>query len=133
MKDAFGIKVTSRMDVQKILRRSKRGQINSLGRASALVRTIASRSIRSSKKSAPEGRPPHTQTKRLRRGIVFAVEKSKGRSVIGPSHDFVGQSGMAHEFGGKYRNEKYPKRPFMHPALQKATPQLPRHWAGMLK
>jgi phage gpG-like protein len=127
------IEVKTRLDVQEILRRSKRGQINSLGRASALVRTIASRSIRKKKKASSPGTPPNTQKKALKKGIVFAVEKGKDRSVIGPSHDFVGASGMAHEFGGRYGKERYPKRPFMHPALMKAAPQLPAHWAGILK
>lgn len=132
--EAFGIQVNTRLDVQKILRKSRRGQINSLNRGAALVRTIASRSIRvNRKKPSAAGSPPHTQTKRLKRGIVFAVEKGRGRAVIGPSHDFVGPSGMAHEFGGRYGKERYPKRPFMQPALTKAAPQLPKHWAGILK
>lgn len=132
MPETFGIEVKTRMDVQTILKKQKRANITSLGRGAALVRTIASRSVRSRKKPSAAGNPPHTQTKRLKKGTVFAVEKNYGRAVIGPSFDFVGASGAAHEHGGRYGKERFPKRSFMQPALDMALPQLPPMWAGTL-
>ncbi len=42
-------------------------------------------------------------------------------------------AGNAHEFGGKFRREHYPKRPFMGPALEKVKDRLPPMWAGSIR
>ena len=39
----------------------------------------------------------------------------------------------AHEFGGRFRQERYQKRPFMGPALERIRPRLARMWAGTLR
>ena len=49
------------------------------------------------------------------------------------AHRIVGQSARAHEFGGRYKRQRYPKRPFMGPALTKTKDRLPKHWAGSIK
>jgi phage gpG-like protein len=64
--------------------------------------------------SAP-GSPPHTRFGQLKRSIVYAA--AKGEAVIGPRFSIVGESATAHEFGGSYKGEDFPKRPFMGPAL----------------
>mgnify|MGYP005614270345 CR=1 FL=1 len=53
--------------------------------------------------------------------------------VIGPDAEVVADSGAAHEFGGRFRQENYDKRPFMGPALEKTKDRLPRMWAGSVK
>jgi hypothetical protein len=53
--------------------------------------------------------------------------------VIGPDYQNVGQSGAAHEFGGHFRHENYPRRPFMGPALEKVKDRLPSFWAGSVR
>ena len=53
--------------------------------------------------------------------------------VIGPDVESFGTAGKAHEHGGRYRHERYPKRPFMGPALEKIKPRLPKLWAGSVR
>ena len=77
--------------------------------------------------------PPHTHTKRLPRAIKYAVEKQRGRVVIGPEVESLGTAGKAHEHGGTYKHERYARRPFMGPALEKTKERLPRMWAGTVK
>ncbi|NJL32247.1 MAG: hypothetical protein HC898_11875 [Phycisphaerales bacterium] len=50
--------------------------------------------------------------------------------VIGPDYANVADAGAAHEFGGRFRQEHYPRRAFMGPALEKVKDRLPRMWAG---
>jgi len=130
---AIGLQVRTRSDIPKVLRKVRRANIESLGHAGATIRLTAKRSIRKSPNPAEPGRPPKTRRGQLRSSIRFAVEKNKQRVVIGPDYGVVGQSARAHEFGGRYRRERYPKRPFMGPALTKTKDRLPKHWAGSVK
>ncbi len=127
------MKVQTRMDVQKVLRRVKRANIESLGHAGAAIRLTARRSIRRSPKPSAAGRPPHTRRGLLRRAIVYAVDKARQMVIIGPGYGMVGQSASAHEFGGKYRRQNYKRRAFMGPALQKIKNRLPRSWARSIR
>jgi hypothetical protein len=68
--------------------------------AAASTRLYAVRSIKRSKRPARPGEPVHTQTSRLPRAIVYAVDRQKMVAVIGPSFDKIGLVGHAHEFGG---------------------------------
>lgn len=129
------LKVKTKFDPAKIRAAVKRGNIDSLGRAGALVRTVARRSLRRrgvKKLPSRPGQPPKT-TGPLKRSILFEVEKDKSAVVIGPSSDIVDDVGTAHEFGGQFRGVQFPKRPFMGPALIKVTPQLPRLWAKSVR
>ncbi len=128
-------KVKTKFDIKKIRNRVKRGNVDSLGRAGALVRTVSRRSLRrKGVKNLPgrPGQPPKT-TGPLKRSILFEVEKDRSAVVIGPSSDIVDDVAKAHEFGGEFRGIRYPKRPFMGPALAKITPQLPRLWAKSVR
>ena len=130
---AIGFQVKTRADIPKVLRKVRRANIESLGHAGASIRLTAKRSIRKSANPAEPGRPPKTRRGQLRSAIRFAVEKNRQRVVIGPDFRIVGQSARAHEFGGRYRKQRYPKRPFMGPALTKTKDRLPRHWAGSVR
>jgi hypothetical protein len=39
----------------------------------------------------------------------------------------------AHEFGGAYKRERYPKRPLMGPSLKESAPRLARMWQDAVK
>jgi len=125
--------VKTRSDIPKLLRKARRSRIESIGRGAAVVRLTASRSIRKRKKPSAAGRPPHTKRGQLRRGIRFAVDRSAGSAVIGPSVKAVGTSGAAHEFGGRYKGEQFDRRPFMGPALEKTADRLPKFWQASIK
>ena len=127
------MKVRTRDDVKKVLRKVQQANIVSLGHAGATVRLTARRSIRRRKKAAPPGRPPHTRRGLLRQAIRYAVEKEQQRVVIGPEHAIAGTSGAAHEFGGVYKGGRYAPRPFMRPAMEKIKDRLPRKWANSVR
>lgn len=109
-----------------IVKKVGEATVKSLGHAGALVRLIAKRSIKRSPAKSAEGAPPHTRKGLLKSAIIYAQEK--GRVIIGPSARIAGPAGKPHEFGGRFRQEKYPKRPFMGPALRKAAERLPKFW-----
>ena len=46
---------------------------------------------------------------------------------VGRDHD------AAHEFGGRYKRERYPKRPLMGPSLKESVPRLARMWQDAVK
>ena len=114
-------------------RRAAEGSIRSLEHAGAALRLTARRSIRRSRKASPPGQPPHTRRGQLKRALRYAVEKERERVLIGPTYTVVGRSAAAHEFGGRYKRQVYPKRPLMGPALMKMKDRLPRMWAGSIK
>ena len=125
--------VKTRSDVRKVLARAKRANIRTLGHAGGTIRKVARHSIRRSPNPSAPGTPPQTRKGQLRRSILYAVEKDKQSVVIGPSITMVGTSATAHEFGGRFRRERYDKRPFMGPALEQTRAKLPRHWAGSVR
>jgi len=128
-----GIKVRTRSDIPKVLRKIRRANIENLGHAGGAIRLAAKSSIKKSPEPSAPGTPPHTRRGQLPGSILYAVEKQKQRVVVGPDYMKVGRSATAHEFGGRYRKERFGKRQFMGPALEKVKPRLPRHWAGSVR
>lgn len=128
-----GAKAKTKFDAKKISAAARRGNITSLGHAGAAIRLQARHSIRKSKKPSTKGTPPNTRKGRMRNAIKYALTSGKQSVVIGPDYDVAADSGSAHEFGGRFRKEKYDKRPFMGPALEKVKDRLPPMWAGSVK
>jgi phage gpG-like protein len=79
---------------------------------------------------SPPGSPPFTAQGLLSRAILFAADQSG--AVIGPAESVAGTVGQAHEFGGDYKGNNYPERPFMYPALERGTPRFAGEWAGSI-
>ena len=129
----IGANVRSFFDAKTVQRKANDGSIRALGHAAAAIRLTARRSIRRSPTYSDPGTPPHTRRGLLREGILYAVEKDAARAVIGPTFEMVGTSGSAHEFGGRYRGDNYPARPFMGPALEAIRPRLPSFWAASVR
>ena len=129
----IAMQARTRDNTKKVLAKAKKGSIKSLGHAGATIRLTAKRSIRRRKKPSPEGRPPSTRKAQLRGAILYAVEKQNDLVAIGPERAKVGTSAAAHEHGGRYKRQRYPKRPFMGPALETTKERLPRKWAGSVK
>ncbi|GAB6166150.1 hypothetical protein JCM19992_21500 [Thermostilla marina] len=119
--------------MHRVARKARRAGIKSLGHAGAAIRLAARRSLRKRKGSAPPGQPPHTHTRRLPKAILYAVDKRRQVVVIGPAVHLFGTAGKAHEHGGRFRGARYPKRPFMEPALLKVKDRLPKFWAGSVR
>ncbi|MCL2647563.1 MAG: hypothetical protein FWD61_11250 [Phycisphaerales bacterium] len=126
-------KAKIKFDAKKVMAAAKRGNITSLGHAAAVIRLVARHSIRKSPKKSRAGAPPNTRKGRLRSAIKYAVSKSPPGAVIGPDVEVAGTSGKAHEFGGRYKKQRYDRRPFMKPALENVKPRLPKIWANSVK
>ena len=120
-------------DEEGLVARIAKAAVDILRRMGAYVRTVARRKVRTSERPSPAGTPPHSRTGALRRGILFGVEKRRQSVVVGPSERFVGTSMTAHEFGGAYKRERYPKRPLMGPSLKESVPRLARMWQDAVK
>ena len=99
----------------------------------AYVRRVAQRKVVTSPKPSLPGQPPHSRRGLLKRGLLFGVERDGKSVLVGPGFRFVGESMSAHEFGGKYRKERYPKRPLMGPSLKESAPRLAKMWDGAVK
>ena len=120
-------------DEEGLVARVAKAAVDILRRMGAYVRTVARRKVRTSERPSPAGTPPHSRTGALKRGILFGVERRQGTVLVGPSERFVGTSMAAHEFGGAYKRERYPKRPLMGPSLKESTPRLARMWQDAVK
>jgi len=129
----IGMKAKTQDTTRRVARRAKDGSIKSLGHAGAVIRLTARRSIRKRKGPSPEGKPPHTRKGQLRKAIMYAVDTFDESVTVGPEFRGVGRSGSAHEHGGRYKKQRYPKRPYMGPALEKTKERLPKLWAGSVK
>lgn len=121
------------LDADGLVARVARASVEILRRMGAYVRTVARRKVRPGERPSPAGNPPHSRTGALKRGILFGVERRRASVLIGPSERFVGTSMAAHEFGGAYKRQRYPKRPLMGPALKESTPRLARMWQDAVK
>jgi len=129
----IAVNVTVKKSFDQVKRKAQQGNFESLSHAAASIRLIARRSIRRRQTAAMPGNPPHTRQGQLKRSIMYAIDKQRGVALIGPSFDFIGAAGKAHELGGKFRRERYPKRPFMGPALDKVKDRLPSLWTSRMQ
>lgn len=120
-------------DADGLVARAARASLDALRRAGAYIRTVARRKVATSQEASPAGQPPHTRRGALKRGLLFGLEARDKRVLVGPGFQFVGTSMAAHEFGGKYMRERYPKRPLMGPALRESIPRLARMWQDAVK
>jgi hypothetical protein len=115
-----------------------------LSKFGAFVRRSAKSSIRKRKKPAPPGSPPSSHTGLLKKFIFFGYDPERQSVVIGPTR--LNQKGKGEappllEYGGKAtlvrRGKKkrttYKARPYMGPAFEKETPQLPAMWRGSVR
>jgi hypothetical protein len=127
------MKCKTRFHAEKVAAAARRGNFKSLGHAAAAIRLTARRSIRPSRRASAPGRPPHTRRGLMKRAILYAVEPEGTSAVVGPDAAFVGGSAQPHEFGGRYKGQEYPRRPFMGPALEQVRDRLPRHWAASVR
>lgn len=103
-----------------------------LGHAAASIRKTAIDEIVVAEGPSDPGTPPHTRRRQLKRAIKFDNDKASQTAVIGPEFSIVGEAGAAHEFGGEFRGEEYPERPFMEPALETNLDRFASEWAGSI-
>lgn len=125
----LSIKVVVQSFFDRIEKAAKRAGFRNFGHAAASIRRDAISTIEQAEGASAPGTPPHTHKGRqLARSVRFFAN-DRG-AVIGPVASMVGTSGTAQEFGGQYKGEEYPARPFMGPALSRAVPRIGGDWAG---
>lgn len=120
-------------DADGLVARAAKASVDVLRRKGAYIRRVAQSKVRQSRNPSQPGEPPHTRRGALKRGILFGVDRRTGSVVVGPSIRFVGTSMQAHEFGGGYKRERYPKRPLMGPSLRESAPHLAKMWEDAVK
>lgn len=120
-------------DEDGLATRIARASRDILRRAGAYVRRVAQRKVVTSPKPSAPGQPPHSRRGLLKRAILFGLGNGDRSVLVGPGFSFVGESASAHEFGGKYRKERYPKRQLMGPALKESAPHIAKMWDNAVK
>lgn len=120
-------------DADGFVARAAKASVDVLRRMGAYIRRVAQSKVRQSRNPSQPGEPPHTRRGALKRGILFGVDRRTNSVVVGPSIRFVGTSMQAHEFGGGYKRERYPKRPLMGPSLRESAPHLAKMWEDAVK
>lgn len=120
-------------DANRVIVATRRGSVKALRRAGAYVRKASRNAISISSKASLPGQPPHSREGLLKRSVLFGVEKRREAVLIGPAYSFVGHVMTAHEYGGRYRGRRYPKRPLMGPVLNKTKDKLPSLWKDAVK
>ena len=120
-------------DADGLVARAAKASVDVLRRMGAYIRRAAQSKVRQSRNPSQPGEPPHTRRGALKRGILFGVDRRTNSVVVGPSVRFVGTSLQAHEFGGGYKRERYPKRPLMGPSLRESAPHLAKMWENAVK
>ena len=120
-------------DDRRILVAVRSGNNIALRRAGAYIRKAARNRISTSDKASVPGSPPNTRQGLLKQSLLFGVDSRRESVVIGPAESIIGTAMVAHEFGGKYRKRRYPKRPLMGPTLEKTANKLPALWEKSVK
>lgn len=126
----FGVKVKTSDRTKRVKAAADKATFRNFSHAAASIRKDAVQSIEVSPDPSPPGDPPHTRRRLLPRAVRFAVDREG--AVIGPAASVARQVGNVHEFGGQYKGEQYPARPFMFPALERAMPRFAGQWKGSI-
>ena len=127
----FGATVTKFVDhTRQVLAAAERAARRTFARAAYRIMRDAKASIERSAEPSLPGDPPHTRRGQLRRAIRY--DATKDGAVIGPLASMVGDAGAAHEFGGVFRREQFPARPFMGPALDRELNNFAGEFAGSI-
>lgn len=124
----FGFLVKIEDRTEAVQKAADQAAFRNFGHAAASIARDARTSIETHPDPSPPGTPPHTRRRQLARAIRWSADKLS--AIIGPLYSMVGTSGAAHEFGGKYKDETYPERSFMHPAAQRGAPRFAGDWQG---
>lgn len=127
------MKVHIEFDERRILVAVESGNLTALRRTGAYIRKAARNKVTTSSNSSTPGSPPNTRRGLLTNSLLFGVEKHIPSVVIGPAKSMIGVSMTAHEYGGKYRGRRYPKRPLMNPTLTAVIPKLPKLFENVVK
>lgn len=126
-----GVTIKTDIDSKQVEKAVEKAAFRNFAHAAASISKDVKSTLETAEGPSPEGQPPHTHRGAfLRRAIRFAADKEG--AVIGPQASMVGEVGSAHEFGGEYKGQDFPSRPFMLPALIRALPRFAGEWRGSI-
>lgn len=139
----IGLDVKIEDTTKRVEDAAERATFRNVGHAAATIRNEAIESIVQADGPSEPGTPPHTHTGgvtksgkvrrgELQRAIVFDHDRAAQSALIGPRYSVVGESGAAHEFGGEYKEQNYPERAFMGPALDNNEDRFASSFAGSI-
>lgn len=126
---------------ERVAKAARKAAYRLVDKAAFAIRTTASESVKAADGPSAPGTPPHTHTQRItkkgkvRKGVLpkaIVYASKRGEAVIGPRKSVVGLSAAAHEFGGEFKGEQYPERPFMGPALEENLTSFGNSFAGSI-
>ena len=111
----FAVQVKVEDTTKRVADAAEKAAFRNFGHAAASIRKDAIASIEKAPhgQASEPGTPPHTRRGQLPRAIRY--DATKDGAIVGPVASLVGESGAAHEFGGTYKGQDYPERPFMEP------------------
>ena len=127
------MKVRLIFNERKILAIISKANLVSLRRTGAYIRKAARHKVSQSAKASTPGNPPNTRRGLLKTSLLFGVDKKRQSVFVGPAEKFIGKAMVAHEFGGFYRNRKYPQRPLMGPTLKDTVKHIPKFWQNSIR
>ncbi len=120
------------LDIEKIKDRADKATFKNLRHAAFSHRKRVVQSIKKTKEApAAPGEPAHTRGRGRHniRGAMFVdVDKRMESAVIGPRSSWAGPAAAAHEFGGTFRGQDYPARPFSEPQLDETSSRFADDW-----
>lgn len=118
---------------KQVIERARKVSANKLNHAVAGIRKDAQASIHNARGASDPGTPPNSRRGKIRNAITFAKATPDNLvAVVGPRASRVDQAARAHEIGGEYKGQDYPKRSFMWPAAEGRLDQFGGSFAGSL-
>ena len=110
----IGARIRLDLRFRRVRQAARKASPKPLSQAAGAIRKTAQRSIkRRGKRGGPAapGRPPKTLRGRLKRSILYSVDRQRMVAVIGPAASIIGrQVARTHEFGGRERRRASPFR-----------------------
>lgn len=126
----FGLTIKIEDTTKNVAKAADKAAFKNFGHAATSIRKDVISTIEKSAVASLPGTPPHTRRKLLPNAIRF--DANKEGAVIGPLFSRAGLVGQVHEFGGSYKGQDYPERPYMLPALERAAPRFAGEWTGSI-
>lgn len=127
------IRVKTSFNKKPVVDAATRASVKNLQKGAFAVRKDAQASVQTSGQPSTPGSPPNTKKGQFLKSILYAVDAKEMSAVIGPSVKLMSDAGRAHEKGGVFRGQRYPKRATMVPALQRKLGSFAGLWSDSVK
>jgi len=138
----IGVNIKTQLNFGVLENRVKSNAAKNLNHMAAIIRKSTQESMKQGRRSNPSnpGQVPHKVSGRLSRSIRFGKTQD-GHVIVGPAKRSGAFYGDLHEHGGvhtvkrgkrKGMKMRFPKRPFMQPAMKRENHRFPILFKGNL-